>query len=167
MERKTDATKRGGGFLSNKLFETIRERERERKGETGSHRFDGIRSSSSFLLVVPLLFQLGRRSACHPSVSQSFLVSKKEESETPRQNFSASLSIHEGMITVREGRFSLSLFLARLPVESLSSPFRFSSIEESAKRAAYSAYHNILVFTGITVYNETRDKNIEYDRTGS
>lgn len=31
MERKTDATKRGGGFLSNKLFETIRERKRERE----------------------------------------------------------------------------------------------------------------------------------------
>lgn len=136
MERKTDAAKRGGGFLSNKLFETIRER--ERKGD--DHRFDGIRSSSSSSssLVVPLLFQLGRHSACHRSVSHSFLVSKKEESKTPRQNFSASPSIR-GMITVREGRFSLSRSLFSLPC--LSSPFLpfFSilsfSIEESAKRA--------------------------------
>lgn len=114
------------------------ERERERKGD--GHRFDGIRSSSSSSssLVVPLLFQLGRHSACHRSVSHSFLVSKKEESKTPRQNFSASPSIR-GMITVREGRFSLSRSLFSLPC--LSSPFLpfFSilsfSIEESAKRA--------------------------------
>lgn len=113
-------------------------RERERKGD--GHRFDGIRSSSSSSssLVVPLLFQLSRHSACHRSVSHSFLVSKKEESKTPRQNFSASPSIR-GMITVREGRFSLSRSLFSLPC--LSSPFLpfFSilsfSIEESAKRA--------------------------------
>lgn len=39
MERKTDAAKRGGGFLSNKLFETIRERERGRGTTTVSTAF--------------------------------------------------------------------------------------------------------------------------------
>lgn len=48
MERKTDAAKRGGGFLSNKLFETIREREREEGGRPPFRRH-------SFLLLLLLL----------------------------------------------------------------------------------------------------------------
>lgn len=48
MERKTDVAKRGGGFLSNKLFETIREREREEGGRPPFRRH-------SFLLLLLLL----------------------------------------------------------------------------------------------------------------
>lgn len=104
-ERKTDATKRGGGFLSNKLFETIRER-----------RAAFVPPPPPPRRPFPCYFNWADTP---PVIEVSVVSEKKKKSKTPGQNFSASLSIR-GMITVREGRFSLSLFLAR----PLSSPFR-------------------------------------------
>lgn len=111
-ERKTDATKRGGGFLSNKLFETIRER-----------RAAFVPPPPPPRRPFPCYFNWADTP---PVIEVSVVSEKKKKSKTPGQNFSASLSIR-GMITVREGRFSLSLFLARPPVESLSNSFPFSS----------------------------------------